>query len=154
MKNLVIVILIVALVIGGVVYFLMNKKSGTEVLENVSIVAPSLDLSLSPLPKLEISAFNISGSGLPSGGMFSNISVNSDFSYTGNTDLAVPTIQIDASSLVPDVETPVSETPAQNPSQGSNTINASTCAQFTGVPSCSMTGSGQSICEQCRAVGF
>jgi hypothetical protein len=146
----IIVIVAVVLALGGG-YLLMKKNPGTEkALEDVSITAPVLDFSLSPLPKLEISSFNIFGSDLPSD-MFSDISVNTDFSYTGSTNLAVPSIQIDASSLIPEAETP-SQPSGQ--SQQENTVNVATCAQFSSVPSCSMTGSGQTLCEQCRAAGF
>lgn len=168
----IIIILIIVLMAGGAVYFLTGKKipgigGGTEkALEELSVTAPEVDMSLSPLPKLNVSSFNLSSPQLPANNIFSGFSVDADFSYSGNLDISTPSIQITAPTIptgVPSAQAPSSpsteqpvEQPAQQSSQGA--VNASNCAAFSAVPSsqyCSMTGaSGQALCEQCKAEGY
>lgn len=154
----IIIILIIVLVAGGVVYVLMGKKipgmsGGAEkALEELSVEAPEIDMSLSPLPKLEISSFNLSSPQLPSNNIFSGFPVNTDFSYGGNLDISTPSVQINA----PTIPSQPTQEPTQQPSQGA--VNAANCSAFSAIPSsqyCSMAGpSGQTLCEQCKAAGY
>ena len=152
------IIIVAALVLGGAVYFLVIKKgpgekTGVEkALEELEVFAPEFDMSLSPLPSLNVSALNLSFPELPSTNLFNGFSVNSDFSYQGEVKLSTPNVPFTYTApSVPQEE--------EQPSQGQGTANAQNCAQFSTVPSsqyCSMVSdsSGRTLCEQCKAAGF
>lgn len=151
-KSFVIVIVLTAiLALGSGIYFLVKNgsagegsKSAGKSLEELKVEALEIDLSLSPLPKLNVSSLNLSSPRLPSSDIFPGFSADTDFSYQGNLDVAAPAI--------PQLSAPTTPTKASGP-----TINAATCSQFSAIPSgyCSMAGaSGQALCEQCKAGGF
>lgn len=165
----IIIILAIVLVIGGLLYFLLGKKitgigGGAEkALDELSIEALAIDMSLSPLPKLNISSFNLSSPQLPSSNIFSGFSINTNFSYTGDLNISAPSVQLNAPTIpsnIPSSQQPPSsqstQPPAQEPSQGS--VNSANCSAFASIPSsqyCSMAGSsGQTLCEQCKAAGY
>lgn len=180
---LVIAIIITALlVLAGAIYFLVIKKQPLpfvgekpeggkianleQALDELQIVAPELDMSLSPLPRLNLSALNLSTSQLPAMNIFTGFSVNSDFSYKGSVNLSVPTVPFTytpgTSSQVP-TQTPLpSQTPNQTPLPSQTPsqleVNSTNCSQFATVPSsqyCSMVPANVKVlCEQCKSAGF
>lgn len=155
LSPIVIVIIIVAiLALGGAVYFLVIKKAPGEkagvekTLEELEVSAPIFDMSLSPLPSLNVSALNLSSPGLPSTNLFKGFLVNTDFSYQGEVELSTPSVPFTYTAP---------STPEEESQQG--TVNAQNCAQFSTVPSaqyCSMVSDpdGRTLCEQCKAAGF
>jgi len=110
-------------------------------LEDLKVQAPDLEFSLSPLPKLNVSSLNLSFPELPAGGIFSSFPIDTNFSYQGNLNVSVPSVELNI--------------PSQ---QQQWQPSASNCAAFSAIPSsqyCSMAGaSGQTLCEQCKAAGF
>lgn len=170
----IIIILTVIVIAGVAAYVLLGKKipgksGGAESsLQELKVEAPELDMSLSPLPKLNISSFNLSFPQLPSSNLFPGISVNTDFSYGGNLDISTPSVQLNlptapvSSPSQPTGQQPSQQTPSQQePSQETSqqgAVNATNCAAFSAIPSsqyCSMAGSsGQDLCEQCKAAGY
>lgn len=159
LSSIIIVIIIVAtLVLGGAVYFLVIKKAPGEkagvgeTLEELEVSAPTFDMSLSPLPSLNVSALNLSSPELPSTNLFKGFPTDTDFSYKGEVELSTPSVPFTYTAP----STPQEET--QQPSQ-QGAVNAQNCAQFSTVPSaqyCSMVSdpSGRTLCEQCKAAGF
>ena len=152
------IILLGALVVCGTVYlFATNKiqipqgltdtgesKDNAEgLLALLEIKAPEFDLSLSPISSLKVSSFNLSMPSLPSGGIFSGISVDKNISYTGgNTSLSTPTVPF---SFVP--------SSVQNSSQETPLGSQLDCSIFASVPNCSYVGASDSqsysSCKQC-----
>jgi len=148
-KKLIIAVVVALIVVGGAVYFFVAKKpladqGAQKSLDELEIAAPELDLSLSPLPKLNVSSLNLSSPSLPGGNIFSGFSVDTNFFYQGNTNISSPAI--------PQLTVPVQQ------QQQQPTVNAASCAAFSAIPSsqyCSMAGSsGQTLCQQCKAAGF
>lgn len=148
------------MVVGGGIYFLMKKGLVGEKLTNIEksledlqVQAPDLEFSLSPLPKLNVSSLNLSLPELPAGDIFSGFPIDTNFSYQGNLDISVPSIQLNIPTQTP-TQTP--QIPSQQQEQ--DAVNAANCAQFSSVPAgyCSMVGnpSGVTLCEQCKAAGF
>ena len=146
--NILVIALVAVLVVGGGIYFLMKKaptgEKSTDVgksLEDLKVQAPDLEFSLSPLPKLNVSSLNLSFPELPAGGIFSSFPIDTNFSYQGNLNVSVPSVELNI--------------PSQ---QQQWQPSASNCAAFSAIPSsqyCSMAGvSGQTLCEQCKAAGF
>lgn len=154
--NILVITLVAVLVIGGGIYFLLKKAptgeklTGVgESLEDLQVQAPDLEFSLSPLPKLNVSSLNLSFPELPAGDIFSSFPIDTNFSYQGNLNVSVPSIELN----IPTQTTP------QIPSQQQQwQPSASNCAAFSAIPSsqyCSMAGaSGKTLCEQCKAAGF
>ena len=144
MTKKLVIIVVVVLIVGGGIYFLTKSGSidggskGVEKsLEELKVETPEIDISLSPLPKLNVSSLNLSSPSLPGGNIFSGFSVNTNFSYQGDTNISSPAI--------PQLQ--------QQP-----TVNAASCAAFSAIPSsqyCSMAGSsGQTLCQHCKAAGY
>ena len=146
---IIVIILVIILAIGGGVYFFAIKKplsgkGAQKSLDELEVKIPELDFSLSPLPKLNVSSLNLSSPSLPGGNIFSGFSVDTNFSYQGNTDISSP--------AVPQLNIPVQQQQQQQP-----TVSAASCAAFSSIPSgyCSMAGaSGQTLCQQCKAAGY
>lgn len=147
----------VLLVAGAVYYFVFKKPAGEggqpkeKALEELIVSSPGFDLSFSPLPALKSSALNLLAPSLLSGNIFSGFSVNTDFSYKGDTTIKAPD--------VPFSYTPSNQTSQQDQGQQQQGVNAASCAQFSSIPSaqyCSMVSdsSGRALCEQCKAAGF
>ncbi|MDO8663748.1 MAG: hypothetical protein Q7K28_02855 [Candidatus Wildermuthbacteria bacterium] len=155
---IIVIILAIILAVGGGVYFLVKKgpvgggaKGIEKSLEELKVEALNLDISLSPLPKLNVSSFNLSFPQLPSGNIFPSFSVDADFSYNKDINISSPSVKINA-PVIPSIPGQQSVQPPSGP-----TINAATCSQFSAIPSgyCSMAGaSGQTLCEQCKTGGF
>lgn len=151
MTKKLVIIVVVVLIVGGGIYFLTKNRSidgglkGAEKsLEELKVETPEIDISLSPLPKLNVSSLNLSSPSLPGGNIFSGFSVNTNFSYQGDTNISSPSI--------PQLTAPVQQQQQQQP-----TVNAASCAAFSSIPSgyCSMAGSsGQALCQQCKAAGY
>lgn len=147
------IILIALLAVGGAVYFSVIKKpsdkgvsEAEKSLEELKVETPGLDFSLSPLPKLEVSSLNLSLPQLPSLNIFPGFSVSTDFTYDKELNISAPSVDTSALNAI--------SAPSQ---QQGPAINAATCAMFSAIPSsqfCSMTGSGQTLCVQCKAAGF
>ncbi len=151
--GILVIIVIAVLAMGGGAYFFLlkssvKKSSQTQnAVNDISLSVPSLDFSASPLPDLNTSALNVAVPNIGGGNLFVAPSVDADFSYNPVIDIAAPNVQFSLPSI-----------PQQQTTQPSGpTINASTCSQFSAIPSgyCSMAGaSGQSLCEQCKAAGL
>ncbi|MEK9135352.1 MAG: hypothetical protein AAB451_03620 [Patescibacteria group bacterium] len=148
MTKKLVIIVVVVLIVGGGIYFLTKNRSidgGLKgALEELKVETPEIDISLSPLPKLNVSSLNLSSPSLPGGNIFSGFSVNTNFSYQGDMNISSPAI--------PQLTAPVQQ------QQQQPTVNAASCAAFSAIPSsqyCSMAGSsGQTLCQQCKAAGY
>lgn len=135
-------------------------KEAAESIEKLKVESPAFDLSLSPLPSLNSSALNVSSLNLPASGIFPNFSVNSDFSYGGSTMISSPTVKLDYTPPASEQEQGGGQQEEQQgggQQQSQSQVNQTNCAQFNSIPSsqyCYMTGTGQSLCEQCKAAGY
>ena len=152
---------------GG--YYLMtkNKKAAKlagetgeqapQAVQDVIVDAPTLDFKLSPMPSLYVSSVILAAPAMPGGRMFPNLSVNSNFSYTGDTSIATPSITFDVPvpeeiKNPPIAPPPTIPTAPVTPPSGS-AGQSTDCAQFASVPSCSMVGApgtpGYDACKIC-----
>jgi len=160
------VIVGLVLIFGGAVYFALFKESpeitkkdqlatqeekkteSEKSVEGISVDMPSFDLSASPLPDLDSSAFNVSSSDLPGGNVFSDISVNTDFSPNVDTSIKTPEIQLNITAPV--VQQPPS---GQQPTPSGSQQPQVDCSQFSAAPYCSYVGAPGSqsydACKQC-----
>jgi hypothetical protein len=174
---LIVIIAIVAiLAAGGVTYFVVNKNniSSKDILtigkseepsqettvDNLQVTSPDFDFTTSPLPKLNTSSVNVGDLALPSSNLVANAKIDTDFSVDADTDFAVPTLDIQVPTIQQEpANTNTTTGGGTNGSTGgtsSPTVNASNCAQFAAVPSCSYVGdsNGQTLCNQCKAAGY
>jgi len=169
-----IIIVVALLIVGGTVYFAVLKKSPAEqdaaqkteteqkkaeaekAVDDVSVEVPSLDLSGSPMPNLELSALNVSAPDAGMGNVFSSgVFVDSNFSAAADTTIAAPELKLDIPTMtqpeIPSGGTQPSPAPSEQPSGG--TQPSVDCSQFSAVPSCSYVGGagspGYTACKQC-----
>jgi len=164
-KNIIIVAIVVLALAGGG-YYLWSKlptqqaAKNKEAVDNVKVEDLKMKINLSPMPELSLSSFALVVPQLAGLNIFSGVSINSDFSYQGETKLSAPSYDLSVS--VPAGGAPASApsggnsapaaTPTGAPAQtGAPAGQATDCAQFTSVPSCSMVGGGQAeiLCKQC-----
>lgn len=137
-----------------------ETTAGGDAIDNLSVTAPVFDYSTSTLPELKLSAANPGAPGAVStSNLFPSLSLDTDFDYSLNLNVALPTVEFDVTPAAPAGETPAApdgEQPADGGSQGGTTPSASNCAQFSSVPSCSYVGdpNGKTLCEACKAAGF
>lgn len=156
--GLIAIIAAAVLIIGGGAYFVLQKSPAQKAAQventvgDIGASVPSLDFSASPLPDLNASSLNVGVPDLQFGGSFSAPSVNTDFSYSPNLDISVPSasslnINIPAPSIPANIPANIPSSPSAAPSgTGQPSVD---CSMFASVPSCSMTGSGEALCKQC-----
>src|SRR3989338_4633644 len=108
--NILVIALVAVLVVGGGIYFLMKKaptgEKSTDVgksLEDLKVQAPDLEFSFSPLPKLNVSSLNLSFPELPAGGIFSSFPIDTNFSYQGNLNVSVPSVELKIPTQTPKI---------------------------------------------------
>ena len=133
--------------------------AGEQAVDSVSIEAPKVDISLSPLPNLEISSLNLTVPDMPSANkLVPNISLNTDFSAgIPSVDLQTPTVDF----KMPDIGSLLKQSAPQIPTNIPTKENAGSpssapqidCGQFSSVPSCSFVGApgsqGYEACKNC-----
>ncbi|MCX6743935.1 MAG: hypothetical protein NTX82_00200 [Candidatus Parcubacteria bacterium] len=154
----IIIIIVVAIIaLGTAGYFIFKGKSGVpgqqvkpitdpeQALAELTVQAPLFDFVLAPLGALKVSAFNLLMPNLPGNNIFPSFSTNTNFNYSGDTSIAIPTVTID---YTPPIQT-TPTTPPANQQGGQQTD----CAQFAAVPACSYVGApdsqGYIACKQC-----
>jgi len=162
----IIIIVAIALVIMAVAgvggyYLLKNKnapkdqsaaattEAAPQAVDDINVTGPDLDFKFSPLPALGISTVKLDLPAMPASNLAADVAVNSDFSYTGDTDLESPAIVFDVAtpdfSAVPDTSDSAAPDTADQPSTD--------CGQFSAVPSCSYVGApgsqGYELCKTC-----
>lgn len=162
--QLLIVIVIVSglAIAGGVLYLFSGNKSFApgqtakvseekDLVAGVEVSAPDFDFSVSPLNAIELSALNLSP-GLSSD-LFSTSGASSTLNYSNSANLTLPTISLTMPTNF-NIEESVPPTQETTPTQSQ--VNASNCAQFSAVPSCTYVPdpNGQTLCNQCKAAGF
>lgn len=147
------------------------KSDIDKSIDGIKVNVPNFDLSASPIPNLKIAPLNLALPQLPGKGMMKNFTVNTNVGYTGGA-VNIPTPKIDVSQYMPKMP-PVSiptaptapavptipTTPSTQPPSSQNgapAVNAASCAQFNGIPSCNYVAdpSGQTMCNQCKSAGF
>lgn len=134
-----------------------ETATAEDALDDLSISAPDLDFSVSPLGELGLSAFDL-GTDM-SGDLFGNVRVSSDFGYGGGVTLSTPDVELSAPT---DINIQAPAQPAAPPEQppggqsGPPQVSPGACAQFSSVPSCSYVSdpNGQDLCNQCKAAGY
>ena len=138
-----------------------SKSTIDKSLDGLNVKIPSFDLGSSPIPNLKIAPMNLALPQLPGKGMMKNFTVDTNVGYTGG-GVNIPMPNIDVSGMIPKMPTGIpSGTPniptiPTTPPATAPSIDASSCAQFSGVPSCSYIpdSSGQTMCTQCKAAGY
>jgi len=132
-----------------------NQASTVEQeLDGLKVSAPSLDFSVSPLGESGVAPFDLGEE--VSGDLYSDVSVKTDFS-AGSVSLSQPSVSLTAPT---DFNVQAPSTPPSGGGQGSGgsapSVDAASCAQFSGVPSCSYVSdpNGQALCSQCKAAGY
>ena len=171
-KNIIIVVAIIAVLAlaGGGYWFYQSSSDqsakNSSAINSVKVDDLNLDFSLSPMPDLEISSFNIPMPELTGSGSFSNIKVNSDFSYTGDVKLSAPSYDFNVAvptgipTNIPTTAPTSTGAPASVPTTTPTSVPTQTgapagqstdCSSFAAVPSCSMVGGGEAynLCKQC-----
>ena len=141
--------------------------AGEQAVDSVSIEAPKLDISLSPLPNLEISSFNLTVPDMPSANkLVPNISVNTDFSASvPSVDLQTPTVDFKMPNIGSLLKQSAPQIPTNIPSSDPTSVIPETqgsapagtpetdCSVFAQVPSCSFVGApgsqGYEACKNC-----
>lgn len=157
------------LLVAGVAWLLVttvfqpSQKAGTgsqamtvgQELDGLKVSAPSLDFSVSPLGESGVSAFDLGEE--VSSDLYDDVSVNTDFS-AGSVSLSQPSVSLSAPT---DFNVQAPSAPASGTDQGSSgssapSVDAASCAQFSGVPSCSYVSdpNGQALCNQCKSAGY
>ncbi len=135
-----------------------EPAAGGDALAGIAVAAPSIEMpSASALPGLEVSALNLSSAALPSTGIFRDLSAKTDTSYSYKLDIATPEVQIDAPAAP--AAPSGGSTGGSGTGGGQTTPSASSCAQFSSMPSaqyCSMVSdpNGQTLCQACKSAGF
>lgn len=158
---------VILLVLGGGIYWWYKASSdqsakNEEAINKIKVEDLKLDFSLSPMPALDLSSFNVPMPQLTGAGSLSEIKVNSDFSYNGDVKLSAPSYEFNvaipstAPASVPSVTGAPANIPTVAPSVGATPTTGSAaptvdCSQFSSVPSCSVVGGGEAynICKQC-----
>jgi len=158
---------VVLIALGGGIYWWYRASSdqatkNEEAINKIKVADLKLDFSLSPMPALDISSFNIPMPQLTGAGSLSGIKVNSNFSYNGDVKLSAPSYEFNvaipsvAASSVPAATGAPANIPTSAPSAGAAPTTGSAapavdCSQFSSVPSCSVVGGGEaySLCKQC-----
>jgi len=171
-KNIIIVVATIAVLalIGGGYWFYQSSSDqsakNNAAINSVKVEDLNLDFSLSPMPALDISSFNIPMPELTGEGSFSGIKVNSDFSYTGEVKLSAPSYEFNVSipsgvpTTLPTGAPASTGAPATVPTTTSTSAPAQTgapagqttdCSAFSATPSCSVVGGGEAytLCKQC-----
>lgn len=148
----IIAIIATALIVVGVSLFLIfSPQRKAEVIEKsldeLEITGPTLDFSLSPLPKLNTSSLSLASPDLPGGDVFSNFSLNTNLSYNPSFSIQAPAIEISI---------PTSSTSTQSSSsqaQSSSGQQQTDCSAFSAAPACSYVGAIDSdaykTCKSC-----
>jgi hypothetical protein len=171
--NLIVMIIVAVLVIGGGAYLVLKQSPTQKVTQvesavnDISVSVPSLDFSSSPVPDLNVSALNVGAPQISTGNIFSAPSVNTNFSYNANVDIAMPTVSAsDLNFTMPSIPTNISTgnqpiipnggAPTSVPPSGATQPTGGgqpsvDCSQFASVPSCSYIGdpNGNAACKQC-----
>jgi len=171
-KNIIYIAVAIAVLalVGGGYWFLQSSGNQSaknqEAINNVEIKDLKLDFSLSPMPELNLSSFNLNVPQFSGTGIFAGASVDTDFSYKGDTKLSAPsyTLNVSIPSNIP-TSAPTSiptgapastgaptTTPTSAPAQtGAPAGQTTDCSSFSSVPSCSMVGGGEAynLCKQC-----
>ncbi len=146
-----------------------------KLLAAIKIVPPKLSFNFSAMPDLKVSAFNLLGPALQAKGLV-GFAVDPSLKFDGDAAIAppdvssmitpmpqggpvpAPTTQPPTGSVPPAGTTPTSPSTGGQPPAGTTgmVISPEACAQFRGVPSCSMIGdpNGASYCGQCKAAGY
>ncbi|MEI6296125.1 MAG: hypothetical protein WCO84_00575 [bacterium] len=162
---LVLILVIALLAGGGSVAYLKSKKQpvsfdsvaknilGTgnnDTIDNLKLENTDLNISLSPLPALNISALNIDVPNLDTP-KIGNVVGNNDFNFFfDKSDIKLKSP--DLSNFMPAITIPsTSETPTQTEGSAPTQIPQIDCSQFQTVPSCSYVPAGQAqdACKKC-----
>lgn len=136
--GLIAIIVAAVLIIGGGAYFAFQKSPAQKTAEvetavgNIGVSVPTLNFSASPVPDLNVSALNVGVPQLQFGGTFSAPAVNTDFSFTPNLDITVPSM----SSLNVNLPTMPTNIPANIPKNIPSNIPSNIP---TNIPSASQT---------------
>ncbi len=149
-------------IVGGVIYFISGNKNiipqqtakvpeEKDLMAGVEVSAPAFDFSVSPLNAVDLSAFNLSPS--LTSDLFSAPGVSATVSYASSVSLALPSVNL---TMPTDFNIEQSAPPTQETTPSQGQVNASNCAQFSAVPSCTYVSdpNGQTLCNQCKAAGF
>ncbi len=134
------------------------KSSIDKSLDGLNVRIPTFDLNASPIPNLKIAPLHLAMPQLPGKGMMKNFTVNTNVGYTGG-GVHIPMPKIDVDSMMPkNIPSTPTPTPTNTPPAGQSapSVDAASCAQFSGVPSCSYVpdANGQKMCTQCKSAGF
>jgi hypothetical protein len=142
-----------------------TAKSGEETataspttVDELTVDALGLNLQTSSLPSLDASAVNMPSQNISSGASsFPNLSLDTSIDYDIDLDYDMPTVSDD--DIKPKtLAQPSGGTGTSGGSTGQTgtTPSASSCAQFSGIPSCSYVSdsTGRALCESCKSAGY
>ena len=101
-KNIIIAAIVVLALAGGGYYFwsklpTQQAAKNKEAVDNVKLEDLKMKINLSPMPELSLSSFGLAAPQLAGLNIFSGVSINSDFSYQGETKLYAPSYDLSVS---------------------------------------------------------